>query len=146
MRQIQRKFQSSLLSYIKLIEVLALLKPETLPSTREVYANLVADGILSKKRMKAYFHLLPGHAYATTDNSNLDLKDYPICSMKHKDVSGELAPLNAEDIGLALTEMLPVVSWYFYFRMNFSYSIVSNQIGFNQRLHVRLILQQHYLV
>jgi hypothetical protein len=92
-----------------LIEVLALLKPEALPSIREVYSNLVGEGILSKKRMKAYFHLLPGHVYATTDSSNLDLKDYVVSSMKYKDASGELSPVNAEDIGLALTEMLPVV-------------------------------------
>ena len=99
--------------YIKLIEILALLKPESLPEIRQVYSGLVADGILSKKMMKAYFNLLPGQVYAVgSETATQDLKDYPASSLKSSIsvvVGGDIAPVNAEDIGLALTEMLPVV-------------------------------------
>eukprot|EP00957_Ditylum_brightwellii_P095369 7265197-Ditylum_brightwellii.AAC.1 len=42
-RDTQRRYQSSLLSYIKLIEVLALLKPSILPAIRDAYSELVAE-------------------------------------------------------------------------------------------------------
>jgi hypothetical protein len=51
-RDTQRKFQSSLLAYIKLIEILAALSPEMLPALRDAYSELVAEGILMKKRCK----------------------------------------------------------------------------------------------
>jgi len=121
-RDAQRGFQSSLLMYIKLIEVLALLKPETLPEIRKVYSDLVAEGILSKKRMKVYFHLLPGYTkqsfVVVGEQSSLDLKDYPPCSLKHGGgsvLASDIVSVNAEDIGLALTEMLPVIAREAYF-------------------------------
>ena len=45
-RETQREFQGSLLGYIKLIEVLALLNPKLLPAVRDAYAEMVAEGIL----------------------------------------------------------------------------------------------------
>lgn len=54
-RDTQRKFQSALLGYIKLIEILAALSPEMLPALRDAYAEMVAEGILMKKRCKGTY-------------------------------------------------------------------------------------------
>ncbi len=88
---------------------MALLKPEALPTIRQVYAGLVAEGILSKKSMKTYFQLLPGKNYAAIEASSYDLKDYPQTTLKQYSLT-EVTPVNTEDVGLALQEMLPVVS------------------------------------
>jgi hypothetical protein len=65
--------------------------------------------------MKVYFNLLPGQMYAVgPETGTQDIKDYPVSSLKSASSSflgGEIAPVSAEDIGLALTEMLPVVSY-----------------------------------
>jgi hypothetical protein len=58
-RDTQRKFQSALLGYIKLIEILAALSPEMLPALRDAYAEMVAEGILMKKRMQGISQALP---------------------------------------------------------------------------------------
>lgn len=51
-KETQRSFQSALLAYIKLIEILSALSPDMLPALRESYAEMVAEGIMMKKRMK----------------------------------------------------------------------------------------------
>ena len=94
---------------------MAQLQPELLPKVRQVYSEVVSEGILSKRTMKVYFNLLPGQIYAVgPETGTQDIKDYPASSLKSASSSflgGEIAPVSAEDIGLALTEMLPVVSF-----------------------------------
>lgn len=125
-RETQRRFQASLLSYIKVIEVLALLKPDILPAVRDAYSELVAEGIMSKKRMKAYFASLPGktsvqlahdtkfdtiarHSASVTH----ELSEYTPASLRYTppESMGMMKPVNVEDIEAALSEMLPVVSF-----------------------------------
>mmetsp|Transcript_7771 Transcript_7771/g.19335 ORF Transcript_7771/g.19335 Transcript_7771/m.19335 type:complete len:1331 (+) Transcript_7771:399-4391(+) len=109
-RDTQRKFQSSLLGYIKLIEVMALLNPKLLPAIRDAYSEMVAEGILMKKRMKGYFQALPGKNAAYLSNASKDLKDY-----SPYDVTAKELTVNAEDIKYALSELLPVVAREAYF-------------------------------
>ncbi|KAG7356111.1 exocyst complex component Sec3 [Nitzschia inconspicua] len=109
-RDTQRKFQSSLLGYIKLIEVMALLNPKLLPAIRDAYAEMVAEGILMKKRMKGYFQALPGKNTAYLSNAAKDLKDYSPYEPGTKEMT-----VNAEDIKFALSELLPVVAREAYF-------------------------------
>jgi hypothetical protein len=123
--QTQRRFQASLLSYIKMIEVLALLKPEILPAVRDAYSELVAEGIMSKKRMKAYFASLPGKTSVQLAHDTKfdtiarqsasvthDLNEYHPASLRYNapDPTGMMKPVNVEDIEAALSEMLPLVS------------------------------------
>jgi hypothetical protein len=103
-RDTQRKFQSSLLGYIKLIEVLALLNPKLLPAVRDAYSEMVAEGILMKKRMKGYFQALPGKNAAYLNRAAKDLKDYSPFDIGHE------VTVNAEDIKYSLSELLPVVA------------------------------------
>lgn len=110
-RDTQRKFQSSLLGYLKLIEILAALCPEMLPALRDAYSEMVAEGILMKKRMKGYFLALPGKGAAYLARVGKDIKDYyvPVDNMvKYESV-------NAPDIKAALTELLPVIAREAYF-------------------------------
>lgn len=109
-RDTQRKFQSSLLGYIKLIEVMALLNPKLLPAIRDAYSEMVAEGILMKKRMKGYFQALPGKNAAYLTNASKNLKDY-----SPYDTAGKELTVNAEDIKYALSELLPVVAREAYF-------------------------------
>jgi len=109
-RDTQRKFQSSLLGYIKLIEVMALLSPKLLPAIRDAYSEMVAEGILMKKRMKGYFQALPGRNTAYLSNASKDLRDYS----PYEPGSNEMT-VNAEDIKYALSELLPVVAREAYF-------------------------------
>lgn len=109
-RDTQRKFQSSLLGYIKLIEVMALLNPKLLPAIRDAYSEMVAEGILMKKRMKGYFQALPGKNSAYMSNAAKNLKDYS----PYESGSNEMT-VNAEDIKFALSELLPVVAREAYF-------------------------------
>jgi len=109
-RDTQRKFQSSLLGYIKLIEVMALLSPKLLPAIRDAYSEMVAEGILMKKRMKGYFQALPGRNTAYLSNASKDLKNYS----PYEPGSNEIT-VNAEDIKYALSELLPVVAREAYF-------------------------------
>eukprot|EP00532_Pseudo-nitzschia_australis_P006925 CAMPEP_0168165398 /NCGR_PEP_ID=MMETSP0139_2-20121125/1467_1 /TAXON_ID=44445 /ORGANISM="Pseudo-nitzschia australis, Strain 10249 10 AB" /LENGTH=1262 /DNA_ID=CAMNT_0008082515 /DNA_START=355 /DNA_END=4142 /DNA_ORIENTATION=+ len=109
-RDTQRKFQSSLLGYIKLIEVMALLSPKLLPAIRDAYSEMVAEGILMKKRMKGYFQALPGRNSAYLSNSSKDLKNYS----PYDSGSNEMK-VNAPDIRYALSELLPVVAREAYF-------------------------------
>ena len=109
-RDTQRKFQSSLLGYIKLIEVMALLSPKLLPAIRDAYSEMVAEGILMKKRMKGYFQALPGRNTAYLTNASKDLRNYS----PYEPASNELT-VNAEDIKYALSELLPVVAREAYF-------------------------------
>jgi hypothetical protein len=109
-RDTQRKFQSSLLGYIKLIEVLALLDPKLLPAIRDAYSEMVSEGILMKKRMKGYFQALPGKNAAYLNNASKDLAEYsPQAS------PGSYITVNAEDIKYSLSEVLPVVAREAYF-------------------------------
>ena len=111
--QTQRQFQSSLLAYIKLIEILALLKPSMLPSVRDAYANLVSEGILSKKRLKSYFMSLPGKSSVNMDMYTVDLSAYPPVALRssptHDPNSSFMKPVQAKDVETALSELLPVV-------------------------------------
>ncbi|KAL3915562.1 MAG: hypothetical protein SGILL_005592, partial [Bacillariaceae sp.] len=109
-RDTQRKFQSSLLGYIKLIEVMALLNPKLLPAIRDAYSEMVAEGILMKKRMKGYFQALPGKNTAYLSLAAKDLKDYS----PYEPGANEMT-VNAEDIKYALSELLPVVAREAYF-------------------------------
>ena len=109
--------------------MIALLKPDMLPAVRDSYSELVAEGILSKKRMKAYFASLPGRTSvklasdANFDSLALpgrtssafamhDLSEYVPASLRHPsamDTSGIMKPVNVKDIEAALAEMLPLV-------------------------------------
>jgi len=133
-RETQRKFQASLLAYIKIIEVLALLKPDILPAVRDAYSELVAEGIMNKKRMKFYFASLPGRTSVkmahdvnfdvlalpgrTSASMTHDLSEYSPVSLRHPnatDTSGMMKPVNVEDIEAALSEMLPLIAREAYF-------------------------------
>ncbi|GAX25754.1 hypothetical protein FisN_8Hh346 [Fistulifera solaris] len=111
-RDTQRKFQSALLGYLKLIEVLAALSPEMLPALRESYAEMVAEGILMKKRMKGYFQALPGKNLAYLTRIGKDIKDY---SPPSPGEPAKYQGVNANDIKAALTELLPVIAREAYF-------------------------------
>jgi Exocyst complex component Sec3 len=120
-RDTQRKFQSSLLGYIKLIEILADLSPELLPAVRDAYSEMVAEGIMMKKRMKGYFQALPGKNAAYLKNVSRDLKEYSP-KFKTEGEDGESGtPLvkedtvHADDIRYALSELLPVIAREAYF-------------------------------
>jgi hypothetical protein len=108
-RDTQRKFQGSLLGYIKLIEVLALLNAKLLPAIRDAYSEMVAEGILMKKRMKGYFQALPGKNAAYLNRAAKDLRDYTPFD------GGMEMTVNAEDIKYSLSELLPVVAREAYF-------------------------------
>jgi len=121
-RETQRKFQSALLRYMKLIEVLQQLKPKLLPALRDAYAEMVAEGILMKKRMKGYFQALPGKNSAYLTLMPMDLKDYP--------AFGEglaMKTVNAPDIEATLSELLPVIAREAYFTAAF-FGLSSKQI------------------
>jgi hypothetical protein len=108
-----------------MIEVLALLKPDILPAVRDAYSELVAEGIMSKKRMKAYFASLPGKTsvqlahdtkFDTIARNSAsvthDLSEYHPASLRYTppESTGMMKPVNVEDIEAALSEMLPLVS------------------------------------
>ncbi|KAL3807903.1 hypothetical protein ACHAXA_008407 [Cyclostephanos tholiformis] len=137
-REAQRQFQASLLAYIKIIEVLALLKPDILPAVRDAYSELVAEGIMSKKRMKFYFASLPGKTSVKiahdvnidslalpgflgqnpTASVTHDLSEYAPASLRHpnvSDTSGIMKPVNVQDIEATLGEMLPLIAREAYF-------------------------------
>jgi hypothetical protein len=109
-RDTQRKFQSAMLGYIKLIEILASLSPEMLPALRDAYSEMVSEGIMMKKRMKGYFQSLPGKNAAYMNKAGKDLKDYvPFDNIfKEENVS-------APDIRHVLSELLPVIAREAYF-------------------------------
>ena len=113
-QQAQRQFQSSLLSYIKLLEVLALLKPSIMPSVRDSYAEIVAEGILSKKRLKNYFITLPGKSSVNMEMHTVDLGIYPPVALRSSPITDpnhqHMKPAQAKDVEIALSELLPVVS------------------------------------
>ncbi len=110
----QREFQKSLLSFIKLIEVLALLKPSILPALRDSYAELVSEGILSKKRLKNYFFTLPGKSSVNMEMYTVDLGVYPPVALRSSPITDpnhqHMKPAQAKDVEIALAELLPVVS------------------------------------
>jgi Exocyst complex component Sec3 len=109
-RDTQRKFQSALLGYIKLIEILAALSPEMLPALRDAYAEMVSEGILMKKRCKGYFQALPGKNVAYMNKMWKDIKDYV-----PGDQSIKKETVNAPDLRAALSELLPVIAREAYF-------------------------------
>jgi hypothetical protein len=109
-RDTQRKFQSALLGYVKLVEVLAALSPEMLPALRGAYSEMVSEGIMMKKRMKGYFQALPGKNAAYLNKVGKDLKDYiPFAA------TFEEGTVNAADIRAVLSELLPVIAREAYF-------------------------------
>jgi len=114
-RDAQRKFQGALLGYIKLIEVLALLKPSILPAIRDAYSELVAEGILSKKRMKVYFASLPQRSSVSGSNVTKDLKEYSAVTLRGYKEDSSSMPVNSQDIQKALSEILPVIAREAYF-------------------------------
>ena len=102
-----------LLHYIKLIEVLSYIKTEILSAIRDASAELVVEGILSKKRMKMYFSSLPCSSSTALPTAAMDLKDYTLITLvklfndDKDDESSSYLPVNAQDIDSALREMLP---------------------------------------
>ena len=106
--QIQRKFQSSLLRYVQLNEVLALLKPSKLPDIRGAYSQLVCEGVLTKKRMKAYFASLPGKSSVNRTSFTSDLKEYATVALRSSTPiepgTANMKPVEAKDIETALSE------------------------------------------
>ena len=102
-----------LLRYIKLIEVLSYIKTEILSAIRDASAELVVEGILSKKQMKMYFSSLPCSSSTALPTAAMDLKDYTLITLvklfndDKDDESSSYLPVNAQDINLALREMLP---------------------------------------
>ena len=112
--QTQRKFQSSLLSYVQLNEVLALLKPSKLPTIRQAYSQLVSEGVLTKKRMKSYFASLPGKSSINRTSYTSDLVEYATVGLRSSTPieagTANMKPVEAKDIDIALSELLPVVS------------------------------------
>lgn len=109
-RDTQRKFQSALLGYIKLIEILAALSPGMLPALRDAYAEMVAEGILMKKRMKGYFQALPGKNAAYLNNAGKNLKDYTPFQEEFNEET-----VNGPDTRAVLSELLPVIAREAYF-------------------------------
>ena len=104
-----------MLSFIKLIEVLALLKPSILSSVRESYAEIVSEGVLSKKLLKSYFDALPGAASSQRENFTVDLSNYQPVALRSSPILDpsnhpQMKPAEAKGVGVALTELLPVVS------------------------------------
>ena len=93
-----------------LIEVIALLKPDALPSIRESYSNMVAEGILSKKRMKAYFTSLPGKSTTDLTKVTFDLWEYDPVALRASSDPESMPLVQAKDIEASLSEILPVVS------------------------------------
>lgn len=90
---------------------------------RAGYASLVAEGILSKKRMKTYFHSLPMKSCTGIVSVSHDLKEYNNASFKPSggmihmgDFS--MKSVDSKDMKLVFSEMLPVVSFYFYPRLS----------------------------
>eukprot|EP00559_Dactyliosolen_fragilissimus_P002545 CAMPEP_0184866972 /NCGR_PEP_ID=MMETSP0580-20130426/24520_1 /TAXON_ID=1118495 /ORGANISM="Dactyliosolen fragilissimus" /LENGTH=1551 /DNA_ID=CAMNT_0027366949 /DNA_START=24 /DNA_END=4679 /DNA_ORIENTATION=+ len=117
-RDTQRSFQSSMLDYIKLIEVIALLKPGFLPALRDAYSELIMEGILSKKRMKLYFASLPGKGSVHMSHVTHDLKEYHAVTLRSRVItepSTHMKPVHAKDIEKALSEILPVIAREAYF-------------------------------
>jgi len=120
-RDTQRKFQSSLLGYIKLIEILAELSPDLLPAVRDAYSEMVAEGIMMKKRMKGYFQALPGKNAAYLKSSSRDLRDYTPKFKNAPDDEEANKPIHqddtvhADDIRYSLSELLPVIAREAYF-------------------------------
>jgi Exocyst complex component Sec3 len=110
-RDTQRKFQSALLGYIKLIEILAALSPDMLPALRDAYAEMVSEGILMKKRMKGYFQALPARNAAHLNRAGKELKEY----VPFIDPPAKLEGVNAPDIRAVLSELLPVIAREAYF-------------------------------
>jgi hypothetical protein len=156
--QTQRRFQASLLTYIKIIEVLALLKPDILPAVRDAYSELVAEGIMSKKRMKAYFASLPGKTSVklahdtnfdtiarTSATVTHDLSEYHPSSLRYAapEPSGMMKPVNVEDIEAALSEMLPLVCSFLPSLYTWLKDFLSADFCF--RLLVRRTLQLRFL-
>jgi DNA-binding GntR family transcriptional regulator len=104
-----------MLGYIKLIEVLELLKPKLLPAIRDAYSELVAEGILMKKRMKGYFQALPSRHSGELVSVTSGLEAYSAVTIRSSMGVAEIGtasmqPVNAADVEAALGEMLPVVS------------------------------------
>ena len=112
LRDTQKRFHGSLLLCFKMVEVLYLLHQELLVPMRDAYAALVVEGILSKKRMKRYFSSLPFRQSGRAQPQTMDMKEYH--SIAYGD-SQNFPSVNAEDVKLALTEILPVIAREAYF-------------------------------
>jgi hypothetical protein len=103
-----------LLAYVQLNEVLALLKPTKLPMICQNYSQLVSEGILTKKRMKAYFASLPGKSSVNMISFTNDLKEcatVALCSPTPIEPgTANIKPVEAKDIDIALSKLLRLVN------------------------------------
>ena len=103
-----------MLAYVQLNEVLALLKPSKLPMIRQAYSQLVADGILTKRRLKCYFASLPNKASLNSTSYTYDLKEYATVTVRSniptEPGTANDRPVDSRDIDKALSELLPMVS------------------------------------
>lgn len=97
--------------------MIALLQPDFLESIRAGYSVLVSNGILSKKRMKTYFHSLPMRSCAGIVSVSCELKEYNNASFKagsgalHSGENGfRMRPVKSKDVEMTLNEILPLVS------------------------------------
>ena len=90
------------------------MKPSILPSVRDAYANLVSEGILSKKKLKNYFTSLPGKSSVNMEMYTIDLNVYPAVALRSLPTTDTshpiMRPAQAKDVEIALSELLPVVS------------------------------------
>jgi Exocyst complex component Sec3 len=82
-----------------------------LPALRDAYAEMVAEGILMKKRMKGYFQALPGKNAACLNRVGKNIKDYvPFDTEAHPEET-----VNSPDIRAVLSELLPLIAREAYF-------------------------------
>jgi hypothetical protein len=141
--------------------VLALLKPSILNSVRESYAEIVAEGVLSKKRLKSYFDALPGKTSAPREIYTIDLSNYQPVTLRSSPntdpINSPMKPTQAKGVDIALSEILPVVSFhnniffyptYLHIHPSFHpYSFfLTKEYIICFRLHARLTLLLPYLV
>ncbi len=96
------------------------MKPSVLSAVRNSYAEIIAEGILSKKRLKSYFFTLPGKSSVNMDMYTVDLGIYPPAALRAPPITDpnhqNMKPAQAKDVEIALAELLPVVSagrWQF---------------------------------
>lgn len=100
-----------MLNYIKLIEIVAMLRASVLPKIRKKYEEAVIKGNLSKERMVTYYSSLPSknsvgiYNYSLRDFTAIGLaKGYVI-----EPATANITPVPAQDIIIALNELLPLV-------------------------------------
>jgi len=87
-----------------------------LTSVRESYADIVSEGILSKNRLKTYFDALPGKTSTQREMYTIDLSNYQPVALRSSPITdpnnSQLKPAQAKGVEIALSEILPVVSFH----------------------------------